>query len=98
MQNFPPFWTFVTSRFINGFFQKNSHPLSDTKADHYSDTEKNYGLGNQMAFMKHTSENRDSRPKLLFTEISPEMNAKSSEWKKLRKSRAGTVFVFAPPK
>ena len=26
MQNFAPFWIFVTSRFINGFFRKNSHP------------------------------------------------------------------------
>ena len=26
MQNFTPFWRFVTSRFINGFFRKNSHP------------------------------------------------------------------------
>ena len=98
MQNFAPLWTFVTSRFINGFFRKNSHSLSDTKVDHYSDTEKNYWLSNQMAFMKLISENRDSRSKLLFTEISPEMNANTPEWKKLRKCWARTVFLFVPPK
>ena len=98
MQNFAPFWISVTSRFINGFFRKNSHPLSDTKVDHFSDIEKNYWLGNQIAFMKHISDNRDPRPKLLFTEISPEINANSPECKKLRKCCAGRVFLFVPPK
>ena len=37
MQNYTPFWIFVTSRFINVFFRKNSHSLSDTKVDHYKD-------------------------------------------------------------
>ena len=50
MQNFAPFWTFVTSRFINVFFWKNSHPLPDTKIDHYSDNEGDYWLGDQMFF------------------------------------------------
>ena len=50
MQNFTPFWIFVTSRFINGLFRKNSHPLSDTKVDHYSDIQGDYWLGDRMFF------------------------------------------------
>ena len=42
MQNFTPFWILVTSRFINAFFRKNSHPLSDTKVDHYSEIQGYY--------------------------------------------------------
>ena len=98
MQNFTPFWIFVTSRFINGLFRKNSHPLSDTKVDHYSDIQGDYWLGDRMVFLEYILDDRDSRPKALFTDKNSERNAKAPEWRKWRNPWAGMVFLFVPPK
>ena len=98
MQNFAPFWILVTSRFINGLFRKNSHPLSDTKIDHYSDIQGDYSLGDRMFFFKHVLHDRDPRPKVLFADKDTERNGKALEWRKLRHCCAGTIFLFAPSK
>ena len=95
MQNFTPFWIFVTSRFINGLFRKNSHPLLDTNVDHYSDIQWDYWLGNQTFFFEYILDDRHPLPKVLFADKNTERNGKALEWRKLRHCRAGTIFLFA---
>ena len=98
MQNFAPFWIFVTSRFINGFFRKNSHPLSDTKVDHNSDIQGDYWADNRIIFLEYISDNCDRRRSDLFSDKKKEMNADAPESRKLRNCRAQTIFLFVPPR
>ena len=98
MQNYTPFWIFVTSRFINGFFRKNSHPPIRYKGRSLQGHSRNYHLGVRMFFLEYISDNRDRCPIVLFSEKKKEMNADVPESRKLRNCWAQTVFLFVPPR
>ena len=98
MQNFTPFWIFVTSRFINGLFRKKSHPLSGTKVDDYRDIQGDYWLGDRIFFLEYILDDRDPFPKVLFADKNTERNGKALERRKLRTWCAETIFLFVPSK
>ena len=98
MQNSRFFSRSVISRLEKSFFKEYFNPLSDSKVVTYSDHERNYCLGDRMFFLEYISDDRDRCPRLLFTDWNRETNADAREWRKLEIRRAGTVFLFVPPK
>ena len=48
--------------------------------------------------LEYMSDNRDRRPRVLFSEKKKEMNADVPESRKLRNGWAQTVFLFVPPR
>ena len=98
MQNYTPFWIFVTSRFINGFFRKNSHPPIRYKGRSLQGHSRNYRLGDRMFFFGIHLGRPRSMSKAFVYRLNIETNADAREWRKLKSRRAVTVFLFVPPK